>query len=92
MPATCFDMDEPGYIDWCANHPGGYVLNTRRPPDAKYAVLHRASCRTIDPAAPKSRGGFTGPSYLKCCAETTADLRAASEYPFSKICKLCRPA
>ena len=91
MAAKWFENNESGYMKWCADHSNGYVVNTKHPPGPNYVVLHRANCRTIDPAAPKSPGGFTGPSYAKCCAETIEDLRAALRYPFSKICKLCHP-
>ena len=91
MVARCFRNDEAGYMKWCADHPHGFVVNIEQKLRPTYIVLHRVNCTTIDPAAPKSPGGFTGPHYAKCCADTTEELRVALPHPFSKICRRCKP-
>ncbi len=39
-----FVDDDPGYLDWLARHPDGFVVNTGRTPTAAYLMLHRAGC------------------------------------------------
>lgn len=59
-----FVDDDVAYLDWLADHPEGFVLNTGRNPSAAYLMLHRTSCGTIrGDAGPRihvHRGLFQG--------------------------------
>lgn len=57
--------DDPGYLDWVARHPDGFVLNTGRTPAPSYLMLHRARCGTIT-GRPARGTTFTG-DYTKVC-------------------------
>jgi hypothetical protein len=64
--AILFRDDDQGYKAWLASNPQGYVVNTYRKPEAKYLVLHRASCWCI--ARPlKDEESWTA-TYIKVCA------------------------
>jgi hypothetical protein len=60
-----FVDDDPGYRDWLARHPDGFVINTGRRPSAAYLMLHRAGCGTIS-GTPARGKTFTG-DYAKVC-------------------------
>ena len=60
-----FIDNDPGYLDWLARHPDGFVINTGRTPSAAYLMLHRAGCGTIS-GAPARGTTFTG-DYVKVC-------------------------
>jgi hypothetical protein len=60
-----FVDDDPGYLDWVARHPDGFVINTGRAPTASYLMLHRARCGTIT-GRPARGTTFTG-DYAKVC-------------------------
>jgi hypothetical protein len=60
-----FVDDDPGYLNWIATHPEGYVLNTTRSPSSGYLMLHRTSCWTISRLQRKATT-FTG-EYSKLC-------------------------
>ncbi len=62
-----FVDDDPGYLDWLARHPGGFVINTGRTPSAAYLMLHRAACGTIR-GRPARGTTFTG-DYAKVCGD-----------------------
>ena len=47
-----FAGNDSAYFAWISSHPTGYVLNIRRKDDPTYVVLHKASCRTVNPARP----------------------------------------
>lgn len=100
MSATEFIDRESEYFRWLAAHPHGFVINTRRIPDNRYLVLHRASCGSIRnhrgmSAAP---GGFTTRGYIKICADEVSALSAwvrthgRPDGTFSKACSRCRPS
>jgi len=61
-----FVDDDPGYLDWVARHPDGFVINTGRAPTVSYLMLHRAQCRTIT-GRPARGTTFTG-DYAKVCS------------------------
>ena len=42
-----FSNDDEGYLGWLAANPDGFVVNVRQVAGPNYAVLHRATCRTI---------------------------------------------
>ena len=67
-----FIDDDAGYRDWLRGHPGGYVVNSTRPPSRSYLVLHRASCDPIRDR-PDFGESFTTTS-SKACANTTWEL------------------
>ena len=60
-----FVDDDPGYLDWVARHPDGFVINTGRTPTFSYLMLHRARCGTIT-GRPARGTTFTG-DYAKVC-------------------------
>jgi hypothetical protein len=62
-----FVDDDPGYLDWVARHPDGFVINTGRMPTVSYLMLHRAHCGTIT-GRPARGTTFTG-DYAKVCGE-----------------------
>jgi hypothetical protein len=62
-----FVDDDPGYLDWLAGHPDGFVINTGRTPTAAYLMLHRAGCGTIS-GRPARGTTFTG-DYAKVCGD-----------------------
>ena len=93
-----FDGNDSLYITWVNVNPAGFVINTRRKPDPKYMVLHRAICHSITKYTEMAKpGGFTERSYMKVCANNITDLRSwvkrhgRSDESFSKECKLCKP-
>lgn len=88
--------DEAAYLGWLQTHRDGLVVNTRRRCDPTYAVLHRASCPTIQsPAGRTSVAPFTGMAYVKACAATESDLDvwllARQARGVTKRCALCAP-
>jgi hypothetical protein len=50
----CFPDGHPGYADWIAEFPQGYVLTIRDPETAP--VLHRADCPYVSSPAYDNRG------------------------------------
>jgi hypothetical protein len=62
-----FVDDDPGYLDWVARNPYGYVINTGRTPTASYLMLHRAGCGSIT-GRPARGSTFTG-DYAKVCGD-----------------------
>jgi hypothetical protein len=60
-----FVDDDAAYLEWLADHPTGFVINTGRNPSAAYLMLHRANCRTIS-GVPARGATFTG-DYTKVC-------------------------
>ena len=63
--------EEADYLSWLAANPDGYVVNATRPPNARYSILHRSDCRTIN-GTPPTGSGWTN-SYQKVCG-TRAEL------------------
>lgn len=70
LEAIFFREEEAAYQEWLASHPDGWVLNTKRTPDSRYLILHRAHCHTINEYRQhEGRAAFTGGRYAKVCAE-----------------------
>jgi hypothetical protein len=98
MAAKWFRNDEVGYLEWCRDHPNGFVVNTRQKMSRNYIVLHRATCPTITIYSnmAENPGGFTERQYSKCCAESVTDLltelrrQGMGAEPISKTCR-CSP-
>jgi hypothetical protein len=100
MECILFDGDDDAYQAWLEDHPGGYVINTRRRPgfDPSLMVLHRASCRLIrDYNEMAQEGGFTERKYVKICSVSISALRewvrqhGRPDGSFSKECSHCNP-
>lgn len=92
-----FQDSEDEYQAWLAQNPNGFVLNSERPPRAKYMPLHTARCRTIQDASKHAHPTpFTGNKYLKVCANDPNDLIAwmatKGATQFSKLCSKCKVA
>jgi hypothetical protein len=65
-----FVHDDPGYLLWLAQNPGGYVINTYSRPSALYLRLHRATCGSISRLQLNART-FTDGEYSKLCGART---------------------
>lgn len=68
---TVFSNDDAGYLDWCAAHPNGYIVNSGNPPNSTYLQMHRTGCyhmRNLYGNAEHHTGG-----YQKTCFDTLAD-------------------
>lgn len=66
--------DDEGYLAWLSAHRSGFVLNVARRPRPTYAILHRATCRTINGTPPRG-GPWTGP-YIKICSDDDLQIAA----------------
>jgi hypothetical protein len=83
---------EEDYRRWLRTKASGYVLNCEPNPKASYLMLHRATCRTISGTPP--RGSTWTETYMKVCADSTADLDQwanANTGGFPKRCTVCQP-
>jgi hypothetical protein len=95
--AIVIENDDSRYLEWLRRNPKGFVVNLRRAIDSEYAVLHKATCRTINryPGMEDTPGGFTERNYVKLCGTTIQDCgaylrqRTQQSSVFSKECKLC---
>lgn len=91
-----FDNDDAGYLEWLAEHPEGFVLNTRRSKAPDAMVLHRATCSTIRTRSKQAKVGLTERN-IKVCASDVARLKQwAEQYAgtagsLSQGCLLCKP-
>jgi hypothetical protein len=73
--AIFFRKDEQGYLNWLAEHPDGYVVNTYPENHSRYMVLHRATCRFISRYARNAApGAFAERQYAKACASNWDDI------------------
>ena len=93
-----FIGNEDVYLRWLTEHPGGFVINTRRNMPSDYMVLHRASCRKISSYNRMAQpGGFTSRAYIKICGDSINELsqwvstNGRLDGSFSKECSKCRP-
>lgn len=68
-----FRNDDGGYLTWLGNHPDGYVTNILGTYGLATARTHRAVCHTIQGHPPRG-GMWTGPKYVKWCAQHLAEL------------------
>jgi hypothetical protein len=87
-----FRDDDPGYLAWIAEHPGGFVINIRRGHNPSDARLHLASCGWIS-GENSRRGPWTG-QFVKVCADELAELEQwATDNVGGPItrCRTCRP-
>jgi len=90
-----FIEDDAGYLAWLEAHPDGFVLNCEKRPMARYVVVHRASCRSINPTlATVPTGKSWTFAYRKVCAgdlDTLIRWSIAAAGPPSP-CGPCKPA
>ncbi len=91
-----FDGNDRLYQRWLAEHPKGFVCNTRRTPDPEYRVLYRSHCHSIrNYHAMAKSGAYTERSFIKVCAGNLSDLRqwvkthGRRDGSFSKECSFC---
>ncbi len=70
-----FDAGDAPYLHWLAEHPQGFVVNTRRNPEQGDMVVHAAGCAHIR-SLRNTRGaeGFTTGSWVKFCGTDLATL------------------
>lgn len=68
---SIFQDDDRGFLAWCRDHAGGFVIDAARGSFAD-PVLHRAECRRIQERTGE-RGGWTT-DHVKVCADDTGDL------------------
>lgn len=95
--AIIIENDDTHYLEWLRLNPKGFVVNLTRKIGSRYAVLHQATCRTINryPGMEDTPGGFTERDYVKLCGNTIRDCgedlqqRTQQTSVFSKGCKLC---
>ena len=84
------DGDDQGYRAWVARHRGGYVINIAKSFNLSEAVLHQASCVTINDE-PASGSVFVG-DYVKVCGLRRAELDEWSVRELGALvppCQLC---
>jgi hypothetical protein len=97
MPAVAFCDAEAEYLEWLNNNrAAGLVVNTRRQPDPKLMVLHRATCRSICCATSQMGAQpFTGSDFIKVCSTEEDELLRWIEQHggsgFTGRCSLCGP-
>lgn len=60
------DGDDDGYRAWVAVHRGGYVINIQRNYNPSDAILHQATCHSIN--GEPARGDVFVGDYVKICA------------------------
>jgi hypothetical protein len=97
-PCSEFEDSDTEYLEWLAEHPEGFVVNTGRNRSADYMVLHRAACTFISrPFRETAPGGFTERALIKICADEVPALRqwvkehGRPDGTFSKECSICKP-
>lgn len=90
-----FDGDDKGYLDWTDRNPGGYVINTTRPPSIGYLILHTATCHHITtPEHQFTSTSWTGNNYSKVCSKLRRDVFAWALDRFGAElarCQTCDP-
>ena len=82
-----FTDDDPSYLEWIAQHPDAFVLNSYRKPTREYLKLHQASCRTVTELPVNGRHWTV--DYLKTCGDRT-ELESWAEQVVDGTAKPCR--
>lgn len=85
-----FKDAESNYLQWLADHPEGYVLNSERRPRSSNLVLHRARCKSIS----TSWSNYTTRQYIKTCSDSRDELSAWASREVGGLprdCTLCKP-
>ena len=86
-----FVNDDDGYLNWLAQNPDGFVVNSNRVPVGSYLIQHRASCKWINAA---TRTNWTTTGYIKTCSNDLTALAGWAEREIGgslKPCKSCQP-
>jgi hypothetical protein len=78
-----FVDDDSGYRAWLRANAAGYVVNTYRRPSARYLVLHRATCPSMQVYT--EGGTMKGIEYSKLCAGTRRVLERYLVDAFTKM-------
>lgn len=93
-----FKSGDTPFFNWMTNNPYGYVLNTGRSPNNKYAFLHRSGCRHLTGLVEgQGPDGYTCREYIKVCSNDFFALEnwCVEHRPnvksFSGYCKTCKP-
>jgi hypothetical protein len=87
----CFRDDDEGYLQWIADNPHGFVVNTRRQPDPNYLILHHSKCNRI--SGTPSGGKKWTEEYIKICSLDRMELENCLEVLLSgrlKPCTYCK--
>ena len=85
------DGNDDGYRAWITTHRGGYVINLQKTHNPSDAILHQATCHTINDE-PARGEVFVGASYVKVCAVRRAELvdwairNVGTSIPLCQIC------
>lgn len=78
MSIEVFDKSDVDYLQWMTEHPRGYVLNTKRPANQAYAMLHRSNCSHIRSLRNGDvQSSFTEHGWIKICSEDLQGLMAS---------------
>lgn len=86
-----FRGDDCGYKDWLAGNLEGFVVNTTRPPSAKYLVLHVASCPHITQLKEKRVAKtWTEGEYMKTCSTDIRELESWAAGIGGELIRKCR--
>ncbi len=64
------EADAESYIDWLANNPKGFVVNTPSSINSNDMVLHTSICKSIK----KKKGKSILTKYIKICSNSTNEL------------------
>jgi len=96
VQVTVHDSDDEAYFKWLAEHPDGFVLNTKRLATDGACSIHRATCAHILAVRnTASVGGFTQRGGIKLCSASIGALIAhttsVKSVPLIEIrrCKRC---
>ncbi|MBL7981019.1 MAG: hypothetical protein JNL52_04335 [Flavobacteriales bacterium] len=78
MTIHVFDSSDADYLQWMKDHPRGFVLNTKRPTNQAYAMLHRSNCSHIRSLRNgEVQSSFTEHGWIKICSEDLQTLLAS---------------
>lgn len=96
MSVFVFDQGDADYLRWIADHPRGYVINTKRLPHQAVCMLHRSDCPHIRSLRNgDAQGSFTERGWIKLCSldlrELIAELPRRKSAPLINVthCKAC---
>lgn len=84
--------DDPTFLWWRANNPGGYILVTTNPPSETYLSLHRVGgCHLVNAAHPANGDSWTV-SNAKVCSSSRVEIEEWAQRNFNREvieCGLC---
>src|SRR5438132_13359399 len=73
-PMILFINEDRAYLNWVTHHRSGFVLDCRRKPGSRVAMLHRATCPDVKRSSGKKTHFTTGP-HMKACSLDAEELR-----------------